>query len=261
MLLRRVIDHVKAQNWTAVALDFVIVVVGVFIGIQVSNWNDGLAAAKQKTAYLIAMKEDFQANLSDLRRLEVRCVEDIEAMLLLLREAAKSQPDLTIDELNASFRQIQSMPTFSPITRTYDNLVGSGDFRLIDSRPLLDALAVFERRLGIMALVQGTHEMELVETFQPYIIENMDYAAVHMDRTNGNFPLPPASDPARILLFLKEQEFKNILIQKWTIETDLLVQMRNAISESQAVLNAIDETLGINAATTESGQEAVEGKP
>ncbi len=39
MLLRRVIEHVKAQNWTAVVLDFVIVVVGVFMGIQVSNWN------------------------------------------------------------------------------------------------------------------------------------------------------------------------------------------------------------------------------
>jgi len=28
MILRRVIEHVKAQNWFAVALDFVIVVVG-----------------------------------------------------------------------------------------------------------------------------------------------------------------------------------------------------------------------------------------
>ena len=40
MLLRRVIENVKAQNWLAVSLDFVIVVVGVFIGIQVANWND-----------------------------------------------------------------------------------------------------------------------------------------------------------------------------------------------------------------------------
>ena len=39
MLLGRVIAHVKAQNWTAVALDFLIVVMGVFIGLQVSNWN------------------------------------------------------------------------------------------------------------------------------------------------------------------------------------------------------------------------------
>ena len=40
MILRRVAEHVKAQNWFAVAIDFVIVVVGVFIGIQVSNWNE-----------------------------------------------------------------------------------------------------------------------------------------------------------------------------------------------------------------------------
>ena len=40
MLLRRITEHVKAQNWTAVALDFFIVVIGVFIGIQVANWND-----------------------------------------------------------------------------------------------------------------------------------------------------------------------------------------------------------------------------
>ncbi len=40
MRLRRVTEHVKAQNWFAVGLDFVIVVVGVFIGIQVANWNE-----------------------------------------------------------------------------------------------------------------------------------------------------------------------------------------------------------------------------
>ncbi|MEO1041250.1 MAG: hypothetical protein AAFX52_03080 [Pseudomonadota bacterium] len=39
MLLRRIIEHVQTQNWTAVALDFLIVVIGVFMGIQVSNWN------------------------------------------------------------------------------------------------------------------------------------------------------------------------------------------------------------------------------
>ena len=40
MLLRRTIEHVKAQNWFAVGLDFVIVVFGVFVGLQVQDWND-----------------------------------------------------------------------------------------------------------------------------------------------------------------------------------------------------------------------------
>lgn len=34
MLLRRVMEHVRAQNWFAIAIDFVIVVVGVFVGLQ-----------------------------------------------------------------------------------------------------------------------------------------------------------------------------------------------------------------------------------
>jgi hypothetical protein len=40
MLLRRVIEHVKTQNWTAVALDFVIVVAGILIAFQITNWNE-----------------------------------------------------------------------------------------------------------------------------------------------------------------------------------------------------------------------------
>ena len=40
MLLRRVMSHIREQNWFAVGIDLVIVVVGVFIGIQVANWND-----------------------------------------------------------------------------------------------------------------------------------------------------------------------------------------------------------------------------
>ncbi len=33
MILRRITEHVNAQNWFAIGLDFLIVVVGVFIGI------------------------------------------------------------------------------------------------------------------------------------------------------------------------------------------------------------------------------------
>ncbi|MEX0644258.1 MAG: hypothetical protein WD076_03050 [Parvularculaceae bacterium] len=39
MSLRRVIAHFRKQEWTAIALDFLIVVVGVFVGLQVTNWN------------------------------------------------------------------------------------------------------------------------------------------------------------------------------------------------------------------------------
>lgn len=71
MLLRRVAGHVKEQNWTAVGIDFAIVVVGVFIGLQVSNWND---ARKED-----AGRQLYRAQLiGDLQQIEDRANGDVE---------------------------------------------------------------------------------------------------------------------------------------------------------------------------------------
>ena len=40
MMLRRVMEHVRRQDWAAVAIDFVITVVGVFVGLQAANLNE-----------------------------------------------------------------------------------------------------------------------------------------------------------------------------------------------------------------------------
>lgn len=47
MILRRLTKHVKDQNWFAVALDFIIVVAGVFLGIQIGNWNADAALSRK----------------------------------------------------------------------------------------------------------------------------------------------------------------------------------------------------------------------
>ncbi|MEO1029359.1 MAG: hypothetical protein AAFX02_09920 [Pseudomonadota bacterium] len=45
----------KAQNWTAVGIDFVIVVVGVFIGLQVANWNTARADRIQEREIVLQL--------------------------------------------------------------------------------------------------------------------------------------------------------------------------------------------------------------
>lgn len=39
MILRRVIKHFREQEWTAIFLDFLIVVVGILIAFQITNWS------------------------------------------------------------------------------------------------------------------------------------------------------------------------------------------------------------------------------
>ena len=64
MILRRIAEHLKAQNWTAVGLDLAIVIVGVFIGTQVSNWNQS-RIEKRETARLLGELEPALQGFAD----------------------------------------------------------------------------------------------------------------------------------------------------------------------------------------------------
>ena len=83
MILRRITEHVKAQNWFAVGIDFFIVVIGVFIGIQVSNWNNARADYQREVQYLENLADDIQeeaAALEEVRRALLIRISVIEHM-------------------------------------------------------------------------------------------------------------------------------------------------------------------------------------
>ncbi|GAA0853942.1 hypothetical protein [Aliiglaciecola litoralis] len=63
MILSRVTKHVKEQNWFAVFIDFIIVVFGVFIGIQVANWNEAQVEFQQETEALIELRKELHGSI------------------------------------------------------------------------------------------------------------------------------------------------------------------------------------------------------
>lgn len=58
MIFRRLKAHVEKENWFAVFIDFAIVVVGVFIGLQVANWNETRILKSEEAAFLMRLQED-----------------------------------------------------------------------------------------------------------------------------------------------------------------------------------------------------------
>jgi len=64
MILRHVIKHFREQEWTAIFLDFLIVVVGVYVGLQVQNWNEARLERKAEAAFLGRLSVDIKEELS-----------------------------------------------------------------------------------------------------------------------------------------------------------------------------------------------------
>lgn len=63
MFLRRITKHVKEQNWFAVGLDFLIVVVGVFMGFQAQQWNEDFSDKADAKKYLKRFFEDMEISI------------------------------------------------------------------------------------------------------------------------------------------------------------------------------------------------------
>ena len=68
MILRRLTKHVKDQNWFAVGLDFVIVVAGILIAFQITEWNE---ARQDKLIYEQARERVIEEARVNLERAHV----------------------------------------------------------------------------------------------------------------------------------------------------------------------------------------------
>ncbi len=137
MILRRVMEHVRRQDWFAVFLDFVIVVAGVFVGIQVANWNAALATDRQSKSVTARLLADLRDEAWSYRLL-VEYSGDVlanaeRALAALEGRLARNDEALLV----AAYRATQYR---EPRRRrsTYDELISTGAIGLIRDRALRD---------------------------------------------------------------------------------------------------------------------------
>jgi hypothetical protein len=147
MILRRVTAHFRNQEWAPVAIDFVIVVLGVFIGIQVSNWNEGRVLRERERIHLEQLLIDLESDQATGARgvaAANRIDDAADAVLSVLggapQAAAISDADLMRLLLEAGYAYLpQGNPT------TYNEMISTGGLGLMQSVELKRALGEYYR--------------------------------------------------------------------------------------------------------------------
>ncbi|PHS39474.1 MAG: hypothetical protein COA91_05970 [Robiginitomaculum sp.] len=66
MILRRIKAHVAKEDWFAVFIDFIIVVFGVFMGLQVANWNTARGERALEKGYMERLHEEAMVGLNGI---------------------------------------------------------------------------------------------------------------------------------------------------------------------------------------------------
>lgn len=71
MLPRRIASHFKEQNWTALGVEILVVVIGVFMGLQVDNWNESRIERNTVKTYYDRIIQDLRTNERSLQAHQV----------------------------------------------------------------------------------------------------------------------------------------------------------------------------------------------
>jgi len=169
MILRRVIAHFRKQEWTAIALDFVIVVVGVFVGLQVNNWNEARVQQQTARVYIERIREDLAANKEDLRQRAAYFTQTRSHALVAL--AALDRPSETLGQafLIDVYQASQITPRIFG-RDTYDEILSVGAVNAIADVSIRTRLANFYRSIGaqLTILTQVVPYRELIRRKMPY---------------------------------------------------------------------------------------------
>lgn len=140
MILRRAREHVTRHNWFAVSVDLVIVVVGVFLGIQASNWNQERETRAQAREYRAMLVKDLTSNIANLEMRHRYYVwvkkEALSTLAALHGPAGGLGEQFLIDAYQTS----QMQPWVLKRT-TYDQIVSVGAMNEIGSPLLRDKIA------------------------------------------------------------------------------------------------------------------------
>ena len=92
MILRRLAEAIAEQNWFTVMLEVLIVVVGIFIGLRVDDWNQERRDSIDEQLYLEELMEDFEANQTSLDQMTEQLKEILVAMNGLMEQSALEAP-------------------------------------------------------------------------------------------------------------------------------------------------------------------------
>lgn len=148
MLLRRLMKHVTDQNWTAVGIDFVIVVIGVFVGIQVANWNADRIDRLESGQVIDRLEQEFRMHLdrTDLSLDRHQAYLAAAGRLIHGIRDGRFAEDTLEDDINLATRFARP----PGVSTTFEELVSSGRLRLLVGTELRNALRVYNDYVSLI---------------------------------------------------------------------------------------------------------------
>lgn len=172
MILRRLSTNLKEQNWTAIWIEFVLLVAGVFLGIQVANWNADRIEQRRAGELFERLINDLESeanNVDALQDYNMTTSSYAKDALREFEEPGSVDPETFV----ISAYQASQWQEAASSRSTFDEIVSTGAINLVrteKARNLLIAYYEYDWTKGVTVLSRP-HYRELMRGVMPYPVQ------------------------------------------------------------------------------------------
>ena len=240
MILRRLSQHLRNQQWTAIGIELVIVILGVFIGIQVSNWNESRHEDARAREALARIQADLQTDLHtiDLRSAFWPKVNDYGSAAIHYAETGELVEGSAWKTVLAFYQASQLWP-WVPSDATYQELRSAGELGLIRDKHLRADISQYYveasvSNIGYIIAFQPEYR-RIVRGLTPAVASNQVWANCWSQPSQLEQHLLDCSSP------MPEAEAQAVL-DGYLKNPDVLGQLRFWMANQRVAMNVIGNT-------------------
>lgn len=243
MIFRGVGSKLRERDWIAVTIELMLVIAGVFLGIQVSNWNEARKQQTSEAAYHESIADDAMDDVAALDE-TIRVAEARMALLNRILPAATGRPlPDGFDSARGRVR-IEPVPPFAPGA----NAPG---FALFILTPTVDHRSAYETMIATGAIADVADEKAL-QRIQAYYaeVDRVKHYEADVERNRDKFvdaqlalglsPVEPMNEAELTAAFAANPELLAAAQNYWLYTNRHLKLVRELQAHARALALSLD---------------------
>lgn len=194
MILRKLSQSFKEQNWLAIWVEFVLLVIGVFLGIQVANWNETQQDYRREAEYIERLNRDFKVIDARLNENSVLWGDISTATLNVLGDLRSHQNGnwkRPKSEMLRDLNIISNSRIPAPRAATYVELLSAGQLGLVRDSKLRDALLEYDMQVGYVETAYSV----LMRRVEPHVATLLSHLEFDGQKNNANIQISVRNEP------------------------------------------------------------------
>lgn len=249
----RLAASLREMRWTQVALELVLLVLGILIALAVDGWMDDRRDARLERAYLERLERDLAQSMDILDAFVTFERQQTEDGVLAYR-GLRGAPGIEREQVAVALSHLTSRRTLRLLGATYRDLLSTGNLRLIHDQELRDAIArLYEEAERTTTVVDRNNQVLVDQAYGLPLLDsglvaprfstnNADFAR-RLQSLQASIGLPPDPNADRLWQLpadsLERTRLANRVLRRTIVSTTTLSQVEALQEQFRTVREAI----------------------